>query len=262
MRDTVEAWAGLIVAGVIAFFVGHLIWALVSPKTFWRWTSVYGVPAIMVGAWVFLAFSAETDSTGYSWMAVGFTFVAVLWALFRLAIRRAGLARALSTGDPNSVFKIASGRRRDAGVYRALAYEMKGDWNAVLAETAPSDPPSKLLVAFARAGALVELGDPAKARAELAAAPRAEQIRGALHSPAPILASLAEGRVRWAEGDLDAATPLLERTADDVRTGPYSRAEALLYLARIADAHGNPAVAKRHRDAASKLAPTSWVASA
>jgi hypothetical protein len=262
MRESVEAWAGVIVACVIGFFVAHLIWALLSPKTFWRAASIYGVPVLVIGAWVFLAFSAETDATGYSWMAVGFSLVAVLWALFRLAIRRAGLARALSTGDPASVFKIARGRRRDAAVYRALAHEMKGDWNAVLTETPPPDPPSKLLVAYARAGALVELGDPVKARAELASAPRAEQIRRPLHSPAPILASLAEGRVRWAEGDLDAATPLLERAADDVRTGPYSRAEALLYLARIADAHGDAAIAKRHRDAASKLAPTSWVASA
>jgi len=263
MRASVEDYAGIIVGCVFAFFIGHLIWALLRPKQFWKYSSIYGVPVLMIGAWVFLAFTAETDSTGYAWMAVGFAFVAVLWFMFRIAISRASMLRAVNTGDAARTLQIANARFKDAALYRVLAHEMRGDWTKVLAESGfPADPGSQLLAACARVGAFVELGRLDEARAELDAAPRPEVIRKPLPSPAPILKCLAEGRIQWAAGDLEAASQLLRKTADDIRTGPYTRAEALTYLARIADAQNKPALASRERAEAATLSPLSWVSGA
>jgi hypothetical protein len=257
MRAGIEAAATEIVAAVAGFFIFHLVWALIWPKSFWWFASRFGVPLIMTGSWIFLAYTSESDNTGLAWMAVGFGFVAVLWFMFRVAIGRAGRSRAVANGDAERLLKIARGP-----VERALAREMRGEWSQVIGELADvrdGDAGRRLLAACARAGAHVELGDPVKAREALAAAPKL--LRATLHTPPLLLVSLAEARVRWAEGELDTAAPLLQKVVDDIRTGAYTRAEAHAYLARIAETRGDGAAVARHRDEAAKLAPGTWVAS-
>src|SRR5262249_51766067 len=160
---------------------------------------------LVTAAWIFLAISAETDSTGYSWMAVGFAIVIVLWFLFRVAIARAGIARALAIGDHERLRQLAQQRR--APVYRVLALDLQGDWSGVLTElaaidTRTLDPARRFLAEGARVAAAVEQRDPAAARVALTALERIENVGGSLPAPAPLLRVLAEGRVLFVEGKL------------------------------------------------------------
>ena len=256
-----------ILLAIAAFIALALTWALTAPRSFWYYASRFGVPFLVTSAWIFLAISAETDATGYSWMAVGFAIVLVLWFLFRVAIARAGLARAVAIGDHERLRQLVNkGQRTDrAMLYRALADDMQGNWQAVLDGLAGVNGLAgarKLLAEGARIGAHVELRDAAAAREALAQLDKIGNIGGGLATPAPLLRALAEGRVLWIEGKLDDAKPKLQRVIDDIRTGPYTRAVAHVYAARIAGAKGDAAAAEHERAAANKLAPNTWVATA
>jgi len=254
-----------ILLAIAAFIAGALTWALTAPQSFWYYASRFGVPFLVTSAWIFLAISAETDSTGYSWMAVGFAIVLVLWFLFRVAIARAGIARAVAIGDHERLHQLAvkGQRTHRALLYRALADDMQGNWEAVLGvlrDVKGLDPARRFLAEGVRIGAHVERRDATSARKALAELEKIEHVGGGLPTPAPLLRSLAEGRVLWIEGKLDDAQGKLQRVIDDIRTGPYTRAVAHVYAARIADAKGDAAAAQRERAAANKLAPNTWVA--
>jgi hypothetical protein len=256
-----------ILLAIAAFIALALTWALTAPTSFWYYASRFGVPFLVTSAWIFLAISAETDATGYSWMAVGFAIVLVLWFLFRVAIARAGLARAVAVGDHERLRQLAAKGQRTsrAMLYRALADDMQGKWEAVLdalAGVRGLDGTRKFLAESTRIGAQVERRDAAAARKALAQLEKIENVGGGLPTPAPLLRALAEGRVLWIEGKLDDAEPKLQRVIDDIRTGPYTRGVAHVYAARIAEAKGDAAAAVRERAAAHKLAPNTWVATA
>ena len=55
-----------VLLGIAAIIAGTLVWALAAPQSFWHYASRFGVPFLVTAAWLFLAISAETDSTGYS----------------------------------------------------------------------------------------------------------------------------------------------------------------------------------------------------
>jgi hypothetical protein len=101
-----------------------------------------------------------------------------------------------------------------------------------------------------RITACVEVGDIGVARRVL------DELRAAhpeRHGPEAVATvRLAEARVLFGEGELDAAGPLFQRVIDDIRAGEQQRALAHDYLARIADTRGNAAVAKKHRAEAAR----------
>jgi len=221
----------------------------------WRILSRWAVPVMMTLAYVFLAATSETNTTGKAWMGAGLVLVLVVWFLFRAMTEAAALARALSVGDVTRLFALADRhvprKRRPADrarflVARAFAYELRGEFAAALAviDEARPDPELLPLASVVKIGALVELGHPV------------EEARAAIvgTSRTPALGWLAEGQIAWRAGDLDAAAPRFARVIDDVRAGSAIRAIAHIYAARIADAHGQAQVGTRHRTAAANLA--------
>jgi hypothetical protein len=222
------------------------VWVLVG-----KWV----VPLVMSAAYVVLMLTSETDIFGAAWESLGLVFVLTLWWIFRDLVARAAMSRAVATADTDRVLELAADLRGPRQhVHRAIAYQLRGEWAAALAEldAMPSGP----LAATVRIAALVETGRAADARqvydSVLAKRPLSRDL--------DLLARLAEARVRWGEGDLGGADPLLARLIDDVRAGDGIRALALHYRARIADAHGDTATADRHRTKAKQLAPHAWFA--
>ena len=106
-------------------------------------------------------------------------------------------------------------------------------------------PDMALRAAAVRIAACVEVGDIAVARRALDALRATHPER--LGPEAAVTTRLAEARVVFGEGELDAAMPLLQRVIDDIRAGEGQRALAHDYAARIADVQGKPGVAKKHR---------------
>lgn len=221
----------------------------------WQVLARWAVPVMMTLAYAFLAATSETTATGTAWMALGLGFVLVVWFVFRALTEAAALARALRIGDAARLLALAerhlSRRRRPADrarflVARAFACELRGEFAAALAALAEARPGPELqpLASAVKIGALVELGrSAAEARALVIRAPRA-----------PALGWLAEGRIAWRDDQLDTASRLFARVIDDVRAGSAIRAIAHVYVARIADAQGQAALAGRHRAAAATLA--------
>jgi len=181
--------------------------------------------------------------------------VLVVWFMFRGLTETAALSRALSIGDVARLQALADYRlartRRPAArarylVARAFAHQLRGEFAEALAALDEAQPGPELqpLAAAVRIGALVELGRPtAEAR---------RFVVSALRSPA--LAWLAEGQIAWRDGDLDTASQRFARVIDDIRAGGATRAIAHVYAARLADAHGDPQAAARHRASAARLA--------
>ena len=221
----------------------------------WRILSRWAVPVMMTLAYVFLAATSETDTTGKAWMGAGLVLVLVVWFLFRAMTEAAALTRALSVGDVARLFALADRhlprKRRPADrarflVARAFAHELRSEFAAALAaiDVARPDPELLPLASVVKIGALVELGHPLEeARAAIVSTPRT-----------PALGWLAEGQIAWRSGDLDAAASRFARVIDDVRVGSAIRAIAHIYAARIAEAHGQAQIATRHRAAAANLA--------
>lgn len=221
----------------------------------WRILSRWAVPVMMTLAYVFLAATSETNTTGKAWMGAGLVLVLVVWFLFRAMTEAAALTRALSVGDVTRLFALADRhvprRRRPADrarflVARAFAHQLRGEFAAALAtiDEAHPDPELLPLASVVKISALVELGRPVdEARAAIVSTPRT-----------PALGWLAEGQIAWRAGDLDVAAPRFARVIDDVRAGSAIRAIAHIYAARIAEVHGQAQIATRHRAAAVNLA--------
>ncbi|MGE5186288.1 MAG: hypothetical protein ACM31C_29740 [Acidobacteriota bacterium] len=216
-------------------FAGHrgLLWVIAA-----GWV----VPAMMTTAYTILMITSETDTTGKAWESMGLAFVLVLWFVFRLVTERAAMARAVAVGDAERVLELAEfqlARRGSArkkapfSVYRALALEIREDWQGALAELDRTEQRGgfRQLAATVRTTALAELGRVAEARkvfdAELSGKPVTREHE------ADILARLADARLLIAEGDRAGAQALLERLCDDIRAGSGIRARAKALLAKI-----------------------------
>lgn len=135
----------------------------------WRILSRRAVPVMMTLAYVLLAATSDTNTTGRAWIAVGLGFVLVVWFVFRRLTETAALVRALSVGDVARLFALVDRhlprKRRPADrapflVARAFAHQLCGEFSAALAvldETRPM-PDLLPLASAVRIGALVELG--------------------------------------------------------------------------------------------------------
>jgi hypothetical protein len=202
---------------------------------------VWGAPFGMTIAYLILMWSADTDTTGKAWMAIGLGFVFVIWFVFRLLTTNAAIARALAIGDSARILAVSdrflTKHRNPAArapylVARAFAYELRGEWPAVLAalDEAKLDAiPAKaratwqLRAASSRIAALVATGKLAEARTVLERdlQPDANHV---LHSDAYLAANLAAGRVLAAEGKRAEATARLAKVRDDIRASAAMRA--------------------------------------
>ncbi len=221
----------------------------------WRILSRWAVPVMMTLAYVFLAATSETNTTGKAWMGAALGFVFVVWFMFRAMTEAAALSRALSVGDVARLFALADRqlprKRRPADrarflIARAFAHALRGEFAAALDTLAEARPDPELapLASVVKIGALIELGRPVEeARAAIVSAPRT-----------PAFGWLAEGEIAWRVGDLDAAAQWFARVVGDVRVGSATRAIAHVYTARIAEARGQAQVAARHRATAANLA--------
>jgi hypothetical protein len=201
------------------------------------------VPAIMAAAYMILIVTSEVDRTGAAWEAIGFAFVLLLWWMFRLLTEHAAMARAVAVGDAERVAEIADHRlgkrfarsRTTFLVYRALAYELDGDWQAALQRLDQAKPAGawRSIAASVRVSALAELGRASEARAVF----DADVQRGAVRdAQLGLLSRLAEARLRRAEGNREAASELVEALAHNVRagSGTRARAQAMLEELRVA----------------------------
>ena len=260
-------------ATVGAFGLRHRKWVVIS-----RWL----IPCMMLVSYALLVYTADTDLGGALWIGLGFSGVLICWAAYRIAMAQGALARAAAVGDADRLLEETEARlaraRRPAArahyeVYRALAYDARGDWPDALAslDRAKLDalPPNArrpwdIYAAAVRVAAYVETGRVAEARTvldrDLAGLDRGQAPRLAAH--AYLLARLAHGRVLAAEGATDAALDVLQRVIDDLRAGDSARAIAHHVAARCAERSGDAAAAARHQERAAKLAPRSWAASA
>ena len=242
-----------------------------------RFLQVWGVPIGMGGAYSVLAWSSETDNSGKAWMAIGFSFVLVIWFVFRYLIKHAALSRALATGDSARVLgltekelrtKTKPAARAPLLALRARAFELRGDWTAALSTLDEIDPAAlpvaqrpawRLMAATIRVEAHVERGEAAQARQILDrdVEQAATEVGRDRRIPAHVAATLARGEVLWGEGAGEAALVELAKVIDDVRATETQRATAHFYAARI---ERDPKIVARHRREAARLAPGTWVA--
>lgn len=240
----------------------------------------WAVPVVFGGAYAILMWSSGTSNTGKAWMAIGFAFVFVLWWMFRLLTQHAALSRAVSHGDAAMVIELTDAqlrkRKSPSGrapflVYRALAYELTGDWAKALATldeakldavAAASRATWQLLAASVRVTALVETGKLEDARGVLTTElmPAAAKLDGRLHSSSHLFKKLAAARILVADQKPAEARLLLQGILDDIRAGSGIRATAHFLMARISE----PAEAAQHRAEIAKLVPdpTVWVRTA
>jgi hypothetical protein len=114
-------------------------------------------------------------------------------------------------------------------VYRALAYELDGDWQAALKRLEQAKPEGawRSIAGSVRVSALAELGRAREARAVFDADVHPATVRDAQLG---LLARLAEARLRRAEGDRQAASELAEALTHNVRVGSGTRARAQALL--------------------------------
>jgi tetratricopeptide (TPR) repeat protein len=208
---------------------------------FWSGLQVWGVPVGMAGAYAMLIWSADTDTTGKAWLAMGFAFVLVVWFIFRILTTQAALSRAIAIGDSAKLLETTGKQlarlKTDADrapyhVARAFAHELRAEWSDALAELDKANlaalPPAKrapwqLRASMTRIAALVETNRIADARRVLDAELRPDAPH-VLHSDAYLAANLAAGRVLAAEGKRDEAAARLRKVADDVRATSAMRA--------------------------------------
>ena len=238
----------------------------------WGVLSRWAVPVMMTAAYALLVATSETDTTGKAWMAAGLVLVMIAWFTFRALADAAALARALSVGDTERLLALADrglchrrarlpAIRARFLVARGLAHLLRGEFPAARTALDAAEPAPDLQPLAATLRLIVQVELAARETAG-PAAPRGDRpdTSGALDTfpvaapRAPWLAWLADGLRAWRTGQLDAATSLLTRVTDDIRTGSALRAIAHLYAARIADARRDAAAAARHRAAAADLA--------
>lgn len=192
----------------------------------WSLAATWVVPLTMAGCYCVLIATSDVGVSGALWETGGFGLVLVFWFAFRVLTRGGALARAISVGDHDRILELAK-----SPVDRAVAYELRGDWKAVLHaldEARPATASDQVIAAAVRIHALVETGEIAKARDVLVREiePRTAALDPRLHAVARARGELARGRLLAAEGKRDEAQVLLRRVIDDVRTGPTTRAAA------------------------------------
>ena len=192
----------------------------------WAWIVGWVIPLMMGGAYCVLIATSDVGTSGALWESGGFGLVLVFWFAFRILTRRGALHRAMAVGDHERVLELAK-----QPVDRAVAFELRRDWPAVLATldgASPRNPAEHVIGAALRIHALAETGEVARAREVLDRdiQPRVAVLDARLHAVALARAQLARGRVLAAEGKRDEAAALLRRVIDDVRTGPTTRAAA------------------------------------
>lgn len=235
------------------------------------------VPVFLVLVFAALLSTSDAPPAGMIAAAFGLGLVLLLWAMFREFSVHADLSRAIAIGDGKAAAGLAeaqlSRRRRGSkrgpfSIYRAMAHELCGEWAAIEPTLAEARPETlrgtgggaswQQVAHCLRVGAWCELGELARARATFDddIAPRLAE-RGTTGS---IFATLTEGRLRFAEGDLEGAQERLLPLTRNIRLGPSQRAIAFHYLARCAAALGQRAEAEKLSAQAAALAPTSWFA--
>jgi hypothetical protein len=192
----------------------------------WAWLATWVVPLMMAGAYCVLIATSDVQTSGALWESGGFVLVLGFWFAFRILTRRAALARAISVGDHGRILELAT-----SPADRAIAYELRGDWPAVLRTldgAQPRTPSEHVITAALRIHALVATGEIARAREVLDRdiEPRTKHLDPRLHAPALARAQLARGRVLAAEGRAAEADAVLQRLIDDVRSGETVRAAA------------------------------------
>ena len=235
-----------------AGFLGH--------KGFvWRMIASWFVPLVMAIAYMTFALLSGASHTGWAWLSIGLAFVMTLWWLIRTLMRNAAITRAMAVGD--SEMLIETDRRP---LSAAVAHDMNAAWIkslAVLDRITVTKPRDRVLVATLRIGALVETGEVAKARVALdALQPELAPLHPRLEAPSHLAAALAQGKVLAAERANAEALVVLQKVIEDVRTGQRVRGLAHHYAARAAAADGQHALADKHRERASALAPNAWFA--
>ncbi len=232
------------------------------------------VPAFLFLVFGALILTSDAPPAGVAATFFGLLLVLLLWGMFREMSVHAEISRNLSIGDGPAAARLAevqikkrSARRRAPFlVYRAMAHELTGTWAAIEVDLAEAKPEVlrgtgggaswQQVANCLRIGAWCELGKLARARQlfDAEVAPRVAG-RGAIGD---IFATLTEGRLLFAEGDLAGAQRLLLPLTKNIRLGPAQRAVAFHYLARAARAEARAAEADKLLAAAAALAPASW----
>jgi hypothetical protein len=192
----------------------------------WAWAASWAVPIMMGAAYCVLIATSDVGASGASWEAGGFVLVLGVWFAFRMLTHRAALARAITVGDHQRILELAK-----SPTDIAVAYELRGDWPAVLRTLDAAQPrtgPEHVIAAALRIHALIATGEIARAREVLdrEVEPRTPQLDPRLHATARARAQLARGRVLAAEGRAADADAVLQRLIDDVRAGETMRAAA------------------------------------
>ncbi len=202
-------------------------------------------PLGMAFVYTVLAWSSDTDTTGKAWMAIGFSFVLVIWFVLRVLVEQTALPRAVATGDAARILAITdkqlARRKGDAArgpclVYAAYAHESRGEPARaleLLGEARPIEPGLQLLAAALRVLALAATGEVSEARRvcteELE--PRAAKLDARLQAAPHTHANLARGRLLLAEGKHEDGTRQLQRVIDDIRAGDAIRERARAAIA-------------------------------
>lgn len=228
---------------------------------FWSFVASWFVPATMVTAYVVLALTSQTDTTGWAWMSVGLGFVLCVWWIFRLLSRAAAMSRAIAVGDADRVVELGG----NSPLYRGVGFALRGEWAVArdaLSRALPKTPREQVLAAATMVGVLVETGDVAQARLvldrELAATGPLARLDPRLNAASHIAARLARGRVLTAESSYADALAVLEEIFRDIRTDPSTRALAHYYAGQASASRGEVVAAERHRASATALAPHAW----
>jgi hypothetical protein len=232
------------------------------------------VPLFMAGLFAVLISTSDASPAGIAAAGVGLALVLLFWSLFREGWVHAELSRALSIGDGAAAAALAevqlqrrAGKRRAPFVvYRAMAHELLGEWAEIEALLGGAEPLAfaggaaawRLSAASVRVAALAERGqvDAARALFDAEVQPRLRALGERGSAPA----TLSEGRLRLAEGDLGGAEATLRPLIRNIRLGPAQRAMASHYLARVAERAGRSAEAAELRKQAAALAPLRWLA--
>jgi hypothetical protein len=245
------------------------------------------VPVFLILIFGALISTSDAPPAGIAATFLGLGMVLLLWGVFREYSTHAEISRAISIGDGAAALALAeaqlarrSARRRGPFlVYRALAHELLGNWAAIEQDLAEAKPELMrgtgggaswqhiaqcLRIAAWCEQSLAARTSPEQKKALLARARQTYDADVASHAAAAslgsIVATLALGRLRFAEGDLAGAKRELLPLPKNIRLGPAQRAIASHYLARIAGAEGDEAAAAKLVAQAAALTPGSWFA--
>jgi hypothetical protein len=241
-----------------------------------------GVPLMLAAC--FWALVATSDARGLAvWVALGaFVIVLGLWGGFRELALHASATRMIGGGQPDELIALAERqlewRVRERGkapfrIYLAWGHFLRGELDEAdrALKAAPGRKTWDVLWASAKIAVLVERGtggmvairtiEPGTVTEARAVYDQymVPALRGAPAAGIKLLADDASAKIRFAEGDLAGARPLLEKLCNDIRLGPATRGMAHWYAARCALAAGDAAGAAPHLDQAASLAPRTFL---